>query len=85
VKHLFRFDATGGRKPPRPLGIQFTKEPSGDPVTALMLAEGMLSLPDHLQRLPRHELADLGFPFVRWSRKYGRRYLPVQTHKRYDS
>ena len=84
MSHRFIFNARGYGKPVQPLGVEFTQKPSGSPVVAHMLAEGMLPLPNHLQSLPRHELADAGYPFIRWSKKHGMRYLPV-SHKRHDT
>lgn len=84
MSHRFIFNARGYGKPVRPLAVEFTNKPSESPVVAQMLSEGMLPLPNHLQRLQRHELADAGYPFIRWSKKHGMRYLPI-TRKRHDS
>jgi hypothetical protein len=49
-----------------------------------MLQEGMLALPEPLQGLPRWDLAERGYHFVKWHSGYKRRYVPI-AKKRHDT
>lgn len=49
-----------------------------------MLAQGKAPVPNSLQGLTKGQLGDLGLTKVRYSKKFGSRYVDV-SKKRYDS
>jgi hypothetical protein len=66
------------------MALHFTKETPKKAPVGEMMAQGMLPLPQPLQRLSRGDLDDRGLAFIRYHRKSGLRYLPV-TFKRHDT
>lgn len=80
----FRLPASEKPTPPlTPLTIDLTLG-SQKPDVLGMLADGKAPVPNSLQGLSKGQLGDLGLTKVRYSKKFGSRYVDV-TPKRYDS
>ena len=55
-----------------------------DDLALQMMRSGKLPLPGEWQHLDKDRLTELGYPKVRWSKKFGVKYVDT-TRKGYDS
>ncbi len=86
-KLTFKFTVNTSTRPaPKPLVVDFT---NSVPQTKFveMMKEGKMPLPDSWQEMSKGQLSDLGYPKVRWSKRYGVRYVSLneRTKKQYDA
>jgi hypothetical protein len=80
----FKFRQPSSDKPTPPLFIDFGKRVSVPDVVS-MIKDGKMPLPDGWQDLTKGQLADLGYPKVRYSKKYSVKYVDAPSRKGYDS
>lgn len=82
----FKFRLPASEKPTPPLTPLMIDLSHGfqKPDVLGMLADGKAPIPSSLQGLTKGQLDDLGIAKVRYSKKFGSRYINL-TPKRYDS
>lgn len=82
----FRFRAPGANTPQLVVVLKDNRSCGKDDFVKMM-QEGKMPLPNSWIGLTKTQLADLGYPKVRWSKKYGVRYVDTvrRDQKQYDS
>ena len=80
----FRLPSSEKPVPPLPPFVIDLTNGSQKPDVLGMLADGKAPVPNSLQGLTKGQLDDLGVSKVRYSKKFGSRYVDV-SKKRYDS